>query len=143
MDITDIILAKKLSGGGGGGDSGIPACNIKIEIYDTGADELVDYTFLDVGYFATDIKNNNNSGFNYYYTAMAPDNHIYKAPIIGDKIWFEEARDFINVGDGENAWIPDPAVDLIRSVSGNAVKDSPDGATITGDCTITINVIQD
>lgn len=121
---------------------GIPTCNIKIEMYDTGTNDLVDYTYLGIGYFFTDIQDNNNYGFIYDYSNIAPEDHIYKAPIIGDNILFEGDREIIAVGDGENSWIPDPDADLIRSVSGSAVKEDLT-VTITGDCTITINVIQD
>ena len=138
-----IIPNPNAEGGGGGGDSGIPTYNIKIEIYDTGADELVDYTFLDIAYFDTDEKPGGIHGLAYSLNDMAPEDHIYKAPVIGDNILFVGERDFINVGDGENVWIPDPDAVLIRSVSGSATKDSDNQVTITGDCTITINVIQD
>lgn len=140
LSAINLVDGQELGSGGGG--SNIPTCNIKIEVYDTGAGELVDYTFLEVGYFLTDNLNN-ESRFTYYYTNIAPEDHIYKAPLIGDKIIFQEGRDLIGVGDGENDWIPDPDADLIRSVSGSAVKDNTDSATITGDCTITINVIHD
>ena len=138
-----IIPNPNAEGGGGGGDSGISTYNIKIEIYDTGADELVDYTFLDIAYFDTDEHPGGIHGFAYSFNGMAPEDHIYKAPVIGDNILFEGERDFISAGDGDNAWYPDPDAVLIRSVSGSATKDSDNQVTITGDCTITINVIQD
>ena len=140
LSAVNLVDGQELGSGGG---SNIPTHNIKIEAYDTGADELVNYTFLEIGYFTTDIRNNNEGGFNYYYSYTAPESHIYKAPIIGDKIWLQDVRNLLGVGDGENAWIADPNADLIRSVSGSAVKDNPDSVIITGDCTITINVIPD
>lgn len=131
----NVITNTEYAGGG------IPAYNIKIEIYDTGANELIDYTFLELGYFLTDIQNDNYR-FAYNYSNIAPEDHIYKAPVIGDNILFEGDREIIGAGDDENSWIPDPDADLIRSVSGSAVKDDLT-VTITGDCTITLNVIQD
>ena len=128
---------------GSGGGSNIHAFNIKIEAYDTGADELVDYTFLDIAYFDTDEHPVGINGLDYSFNGMAPEDHIYKAPVIGDNILFGGERDFISVGDGRNSWIPDPDAVLIKSVSGSATKDSDNQVTITGDCTITINVIKD
>lgn len=137
---VNLVDGQELSPGGGG--SNIPTYNIRIEAYNTGANELVDYTFLDIGYFATDRQTEGTYGFNYSFSSMAPEDHIYKAPIIGDNILFEGQRDSISVGDGKNAWVPDPDAAVIRSVSGNATRDSDNLVTITGDCTITINVIK-
>lgn len=132
----NVITNTEFAGGG------IPTYNIKIEVYDTGTNELVDYTLLGLGYFFTDTQNDDNYGFTYDYSNIAPEDHIYKAPVIGDKILFESDREIIAAGDGQNSWIPDPDADLIRSVSGSAVKEDLN-VTISGDCTITINVIQD
>lgn len=138
---VNLVDGQELSPGGGG--SNIPTCNIRIEAYDTGANELVDYTSLDIAYFDTDRQTEGIYGFDYSFNGMAPEDHIYKAPIIGDNILFEGQRDFISVGDGEKVWVPAPDADLIKSVTGSAVKDGPNSVTITGDCNITINVIQD
>ena len=138
------VLEKITEVAEGGGGSNIPTHNVKIEAYDTGADELVDYRFLYIAYFDTDRQSGGVYGFAYSFSGMAPEDHIYKALVIGDRILFEGERDFISVGDDdENVWLPDPDAELIRSVSGSATKDADNQVTITGDCTITINVIQD
>lgn len=141
LSAVNLVDGQELSPGGGG--SNIPTHNIKIEAYDTGANELVDYTILEIAYFYTDRQSGGLNGFAYSFGGMAPEDHIYKAPVIGDHILFEGEKDIIGMGDGERAWVPDPDADLIKSVTGSAVKDGPNSVTITGDCTITINVIQD
>ncbi len=138
-----IIPNPNAEGGGGSGSGDISTFNIKIELYDTSANELVDYTFLDIAYFDTDEQSGGIHGLAYSFNGMAPEDHIYKAPVIGDNILFEGERDFISAGDGENVWFPDSDAVLIRSVSGSATKDSDNQVTITGDCTITLNVIPD
>ena len=141
LSAVNLIDGQELGSGGG---SNIPTHNIKIEVYDTGANELVDYRFLHIAHFDTDRQSGGVYGFAYSFSGMAPEDHIYKAQVIGDRILFEGERDFISVGDDdENVWLPDPDAELIRSVSGSATKDTDNQVTITGDCTITINVIQD
>ena len=111
LSAVNLVDGQELSPGGGG--SNIPTHNIKIEAYDTGADELVNYKILDIAYFYTDRQTGDLYGFPYSFNGMAPEDHIL----------FDGERDNISMGDGENSWMPDPDAILIRSVSGNATKD--------------------
>lgn len=136
-----IIPNPNAEGGGGSGGGDISTFKINIEVYDTAANELVNYTFLELGYFYTDIKDDFNS-LQFSFQNSAPEDHIYNAPAIGDMIEFEWADGFISAGDGENVWLNDTEAGIIRSVSGNAAIEGS-SVIITGDCTITCNVIPD
>lgn len=136
------IIPNPNAEGGGGEGGGIPTFNIKIEVYDTSANELVDYKYLETGYFYTNEDAGGYNCFSYIYLSTAPEDHIYKSPVIGGKIVFEGISDITSVGDGENAWLGDFDSGLVRSVSGDAIIQSSE-VHITGDCTITLNVIPD